>query len=259
MQQPENYTGNDQCQTPTARAPQHCEGEAANKELEAFSYSVSHDMRAPLRHIDGFADMLQKHAAADLDEKGSRYLRTISESAKQMGALIDDLLAFSRVGRAELRLTTVDLNLIVKSVLDNLAYDVQGRRIAWEIGTLPAVHGDLAMLRQVLTNLIGNALKYTRTREKARIEIGSKNGAHSSPEEVIVYIRDNGVGFDMQYVHKLFRVFQRLHSASEFEGTGIGLANVQRIIARHEGRTWAEGRVDEGSTFYFSLPRAVEK
>lgn len=226
--------------------------EVANKELEAFSYSVSHDLRAPLRHIDGFSSLLQKHAAA-LDEKGRRHLATISDSAKQMGRLIDDLLLFSRTGRAELHMTPVNLANLVKEVQQALKPDTPGREVTWTIGTLPEVHGDPSMLRQVLANLIGNAVKYTSKRENARIEVGCEN-ANSSDKEVVIYVKDNGAGFDQQYAHKLFGVFQRLHSAGEFEGTGIGLANVRRIIQRHGGRTWAEGTVNEGATFYFSLP-----
>lgn len=227
--------------------------EAANKELEAFSYSVSHDLRAPLRHIHGYASLLSNAVAASLDDKGKRYLQTISDSATQMGQLIDDLLVFSRMGRQEMLQGTVNLNQLIASVQHELRHDLQGRAISWTIAPLPEVTGDAAMLRQVFLNLIANAVKFTGTRPQASIEIGSHS---SSQDEVVLFVRDNGVGFDMRYASKLFGVFQRLHRADEFEGTGIGLANVRRIIHRHGGRTWAEGVVGGGATFYLTLPIA---
>lgn len=225
--------------------------ETANKELEAFSYSVSHDLRAPLRHIEGFVEILRATKAALLDGEGQRHLQTISDSSRQMGKLIDDLLVFSRTARVELRTVRVNLNDVVKGVLHEMEPDTAGREIEWKIKDLPEVEGDPALLHQVFSNLLSNALKYTRTRSLARIEIGSTR----TENEIIIYVRDNGVGFDPRYAQKLFGVFQRLHRASEFEGTGVGLANVRRIITRHGGRTWAEGDVDKGATFFFSLPR----
>lgn len=229
--------------------------EAANKELEAFSYSVSHDLRAPLRHIDGFMDLLQKRAVTTLDEQSRHYMGTISKATNKMGLLIDDLLSFSRMGRHALSFQMVELGSLVHEVILELEPDANGRDIDWRIGDLPAVNGDVATLRMVLSNLIANALKYTRPRQKAWIEIGS---LPSQDAEAVVYVRDNGVGFDMTYVDKLFGVFQRLHRDEEFEGTGIGLATVRRIINRHGGQTWAEGKLDQGASFYFSLPRMLD-
>lgn len=224
--------------------------EAANKELEAFSYSVSHDLRAPLRHIDGFADLLLKKTAAQLDEKAKQYLTTIVNSARQMGQLIDDLLVFSRMGRAELRANPVDMGVMVREVIQSFAHETKGRDIRWIVHPLPMATADASMIRLVWQNLLGNAIKYTRPRQEAVIEIG---GLEEGSVQTF-FVRDNGVGFDMKYSHKLFGVFQRLHRTEEFEGTGIGLANVQRIVARHGGTTRAEGALGEGATVYFTLP-----
>ena len=226
--------------------------ESANRELEAFSYSVSHDLRAPLRHMDGFVEILRSSFPEEHLNDQTRYsLRAISEAARTMGRLIEDLLAFSRMGRAEMNSTPVNLATAIEKVRGELQCDCQGRCIDWQIAPLPTVNGDPEMLRLVFTNLIANALKYTRPREKACIQIGTE----SASDETILYVRDNGVGFDPQYAHKLFGVFQRLHSAKEFDGTGIGLAIVRRIVMRHGGRAWAEGALGDGATFYVSLPQ----
>jgi PAS domain S-box-containing protein len=229
--------------------------EGINKELEAFAYSISHDLRAPLRHMVGFTELLKKNAASRLDEKSERYVAIILEAAKRMGNLIDDLLSFSRIGRAETRKTMLSLQQLVQEALAEAGQDTEGRNVVWRVGALPACYGDRSMLRLALVNLVSNALKFTRTRPQAEIEIACMD---HKPDQVTLFIRDNGVGFDMKYVDKLFGVFQRLHTPETFEGTGIGLATVQRIVHRHGGRVWAEGVVDEGATFYFSLSKPQE-
>jgi PAS domain S-box-containing protein len=224
--------------------------EAANKELESFSYSVSHDLRAPLRHVQGYVDMLEREAGNHISDTGRRYMKTITAASREMGVLIDDLLAFSRMGRTEMSEANVNLDKLMQETLRDLETTTRGRNIVWKTPHLPVVQADRAILKLALTNLLSNAVKFTRTRDPAQIEIGS---AGTEEGRVILFVRDNGVGFDPQYVHKLFGVFQRLHRAEEFEGTGIGLANVRRIIARHGGRTWAEGKLNEGATFFFTL------
>lgn len=228
--------------------------EAVNKELEAFAYSVSHDLRAPLRHMAGFTELLKKNSASQLNEKGQRYLKMILESSNRMGILIDDLLSFSRIGRAEAHKTTVNMGQLVQEALAEVRQDAEGRDIAWKIGSFPPCYGDRSMLRLALVNLISNAVKFTRTRARAEIEIGCQD----QQDQLVVFVRDNGVGFDMKYLDKLFGVFQRLHPTEEFEGTGIGLATVQRIALRHGGRVRAEGLVDQGATFYISLSKSRE-
>ncbi len=227
--------------------------EESNNELEAFSYSVSHDLRAPLRHIEGFTDFLAKADAVTSDEKSLRYLTLISEAAKRMGRLIDNLLTFSRLGRSALTVTLVDLSSMLEEVRQELHLETQGREIVWKVGQLPRVHCDPELMRLVLINLLSNAIKYTRPRTPAQIEVENVGG---QMDGVVICVRDNGVGFDMEYADKLFGVFQRLHHNDEFEGTGIGLANVRRIVHRHGGRTWAEGVPGQGASFYFSLPSA---
>jgi len=227
---------------------------SANKELEAFSYSVSHDLRAPLRHINGYVDLLLSRFYDSLPDKARHYLDNIADSSRQMGTLIDDLLQFSRIGRQEKRLVEFDMNTLVHEVLVSIKQDNQERNIEWCIATLPSVYGDKAMFHLVWTNLLSNAVKFTRTREKTIIEINVLD-----ENDVFIFsVHDNGVGFDMQYAQKLFGVFQRLHPIDEFEGTGIGLANVHHIVLRHGGRTWAVGEPDKGATFYFSLPKNKE-
>gem|GEM_PF-958741 len=224
--------------------------EAAYREMEAFSYSISHDLRAPLIHIAGFVDMLKNDLGSKLDEKSRRHLQTICDSTENMGRMIADLLTFSRIGRADLHRVRFNLGDTVREVRRDLQAQMQGRTITWRVPELPDVFGDPFLLRQAIFNLLSNAVKYTRNRPEARIELS----VETNDQEHTFAVRDNGAGFDMKYYSKLFGVFQRLHSASEFDGTGIGLANVRRIIQRHGGRTWAEGVVNEGATFYFTLP-----
>jgi PAS domain S-box-containing protein len=222
-----------------------------NRELEAFSYSVSHDLRAPLRHISGFAGKLETQLGDKADERSRHYIDVISSSSRRMAQLIDDLLVFSRLGRGALRLQTVDMQSLVEEARALVETDACDRRIDWKVAPLPIVIGDENMLRTVWQNLLGNAVKYTGNRERAQIDVTLDRTPAGDYE---FSVRDNGAGFDMQYAGKLFGVFQRLHRASEFPGNGIGLANVRRIIARHGGRTWAEGEPDNGATFHFSLP-----
>ena len=224
--------------------------EAANKELETFAYSVSHDLRAPLRHIDGYIDLLREEVPT-LPGGSDRYLGVIAESSKQMGLLIDNLLAFSRMGRADMNRQLIDTHEILEKTRDELAMEMKDRNIIWHIGTLPHVYADPSLFKQIWMNLLGNAIKYSRLRDRAEIWVECVE----RPDDFEFSVKDNGAGFDMQYVDKLFGVFQRLHFKEEFEGTGIGLANVRRIVTRHGGQTWAQGQVNAGATFFFTIPK----
>lgn len=225
--------------------------EAANRELESFSYSVSHDLRAPLRAIDGFSRVLLEDYGDRLDAEGKRLLNILRESARKLQKLIEDILAFSRAGRTALTASAIDMEALVQSVYAEFEPLRAGRSVQLTVHALPPAHGDPAMIRQVMANLLDNAIKFTRPRDAAQIEVGAQAG----DRETVYYVKDNGVGFDMQYVDRLFGTFQRLHSTEQFEGSGIGLAIVKRIITRHGGRVWAEGKVGEGATFYVSLPQ----
>ncbi|HEY3761734.1 MAG TPA: ATP-binding protein [Verrucomicrobiae bacterium] len=226
-----------------------------NEELDSFSHSVSHDLRAPLRHVDGFVNLLQMIEGGKLSPKGQEYVKLISKATTKMGRLIEDLLEFSRMGRKDLQLAPVDMNLLLDEVWRELEPERKGRKISWKAAALPEVKGDRAMLKQVWVNLLSNAVKYTGRREQAEIRVGvTQNNGNTG--EVEFFVKDNGAGFEMQYAGKLFGVFQRLHDKEEFDGTGIGLANVRRIVMRHGGNIRAEAEKDKGATFYFSLPAA---
>lgn len=228
---------------------------AANKELESFSYSISHDLRAPLRAIDSFTRILIEDHAQRLDGEGRRMLGIVCSNAKNMGQLIDDLLSFSRLGRQEIKRSEIDMNQLLQSAWEEIVPPTFPQRGEIHLGDVPAAHGDRSLIKQVFLNLLSNAVKYSGKAEKAVIEVGGRGEAR----ENIYYFKDNGVGFDMAYVHRLFGVFQRLHTENEFEGTGVGLAIVKRIIERHGGRVWAEGKVNEGAAFYFILPKKEAK
>jgi len=222
---------------------------ASNKELEAFTYSVSHDLRAPLRHIDAFAQILEEEIKTNDLENAPKHIARIRNGVQNMGQLVDDLLNLSRIGRQEIAQEECNLNAIVEEVMADIRPEWEKRNIEWRVGELPTAQGDCGLIKQVFTNLISNSVKYTRPREKAVIEIG----AQTVDSETAIFIRDNGVGFTMKYAPKLFGVFQRLHRTEDFEGTGVGLAIVQRIIQLHQGRIWAEAELDKGATFYFTL------
>ena len=228
----------------------NAELQEANNELESFSYSVSHDLGAPLRHLAGFSKLLQEEYTANLDETARHYVRVIQKDAKNMGELVDGLLDMGRLGRQPLAPRRTDLNALAHGVISDLQTECAGREVEWRVGQLHVVNCDPTLMKQVFINLLSNALKYTSRREHTVIELSQT----LSPGKSVICVRDNGAGFDQRYAHKLFGVFQRLHRAEEFEGTGIGLATVQHIIRRHGGHIWAEGEVDKGATFSFELP-----
>lgn len=225
--------------------------EDANQELESFAYSVSHDLRVPLRAIDGFSRIVIEDYENELDEEGVRLLNIIRENTKKMGQLIDDILLLSRAGRQEMNIGQLDIGALAKNVYNEFGQETESRNINFIVEDLPNVEADRALMTQVLTNLIGNAIKFTKQTENPRIEVGFTE----DDSNYIYHVKDNGAGFNMKYYDKLFGLFQRLHSQEEFEGTGVGLSIVQRIISRHNGRVWGEGEVGKGATIYFSLPK----
>ena len=228
--------------------------EDANKELEAFAYSVSHDLRVPLRAIDGFSRIVIEDYEDKLDDEGKRLLNIVRENTKKMGQLIDDILLLSRAGRQEMRVSSIDMESLVMDIFGELKPSIENRDVQLEIKALPPAYGDRTLIYQVLSNLMSNSIKFTRIKEKAIIEVG----ANERKDENVYYVKDNGAGFDMKYVHKLFGLFQRLHGTDEFEGTGVGLSIVQRIIRRHGGRVWGEGKINNGATIYFTLPNKMK-
>jgi PAS domain S-box-containing protein len=250
-----DVTERKQLQAAEAKAQLVTALEAANKDLEAFSYSVSHDLRAPLRAIDGFSKILSEDYAGKLDDEGQHVIATIRHSVEQMGQLIDDLLTFSRLGRKPVKLEDVQMTALARTVFDELKLIDPKRTINFSCDELPNARGDSALLHEVWANLLSNAVKYTKKKTAATIAVGTR----STGTDDVYYVKDNGAGFDMKYVDKLFGVFQRLHDAQDFEGTGVGLAIVARIIKKHGGKVWAEGQVDQGATFYFSLPRGSQE
>lgn len=228
--------------------------EDANQELEAFAYSVSHDLRVPLRAIDGFSRILAEDYEDKLDEEGIRLLNIVRDNTAKMGHLIDDILLLSRAGRQEMNINEIDIESLANNSFNEFQEEIKGRELHFKVDNIPHAYGDRALLSQVFQNLIGNAIKFTRNKNPAVIEVGAKE----EDKENVYYVRDNGAGFDMKYINKLFGLFQRLHSPEEFEGTGVGLSIVQRIIKRHGGHVWGEGKVDEGATIYFTLPSGKE-